>query len=135
MIFAFRNIALSVAWVLIPISTLGTAYAGGEPSIKDVHTAPMPSVDGKEVIVKRVDYPPGFSSPSHYHTGHVVVYVIEGTGAMTIDGEDRIASAGEVMQAQAGEVMVMHNKSASEWLRFTVFQVGPEDAPFIVRDD
>lgn len=113
----------------------GTAAADDKPKITEVFKAPLANVEGMEAIVSHVDYPPGFDSPRHYHTGSVVVYVLEGVGSMEVDGVSRTGSAGEVIQEHAEKIMVMSNESDSDWLRFVVFQVGPEGEPMIVLTD
>lgn len=113
----------------------GAAIAEDQPKLTEMLKTPLAESDGQEVIVSHVDYPPGFSSPKHHHTGHVVVYVLEGVGGMEVDGEVRTASAGDVIEELPGKVMVMRNESESEWLRFVVFQVGPEGSPFIVKHE
>lgn len=127
-----RLIPLLAAWAFAVASILGSASAEEKPKLTEVFKAPLAKADGKEIIVAHVAYPPGFSSPSHYHTGHVVVYLLEGSGAMEVEGEIRNAAAGEVIQELPEKVMVMRNESESEWLRFVVFQVGPQGAPLIV---
>jgi len=54
---------------------------------------------------------------------------------MEVDGKVRTAAAGEVLEELPEKSMVMSNESDSEWLRFVVFQVGPEGAPFIVLQE
>lgn len=123
------------AFTLAIASLLGTAYAEGKPAITEVLKVPLATGAGQEVIVSEVNYPPGFSSPSHYHTGHVIVYILDGKGAMEVDGQARTGEAGDVIQELPEKVMVMRNESDSEWLRFVVFQVGPQGEPMIVKTD
>lgn len=124
-----------VAGALAFASAPGAAIAEDQPKLTEILKTSLAEPDGQEVIVSHVDYPPGFSSPKHHHTGHVVVYVLEGVGGMEVDGQIRTASAGDVIEELPGKVMVMRNESESEWLRFVVFQVGPEGAPFIVKHE
>lgn len=130
-----RITPILVAGALVFASVPGAAIAEDQPKLTEILKTPLAEPDGQEVIVSHVDYPPGFSSPKHHHTGHVVVYVLEGVGGMEVDGEIRTASAGDVIEELPGKVMVMRNESESEWLRFVVFQVGPEGAPFIVKHE
>lgn len=130
-----RIMPLAAAGALAVASVFGTASADDEPALTEILKAPLASADGQEVTVMRVDYPPGFSSPKHYHTGHLVLYVLEGTGGMEVDGKERTAAAGEVIGELPERTMVMRNQSDSKWLRFVVFQVGQEGAPFIVLQE
>lgn len=124
-----------VAAGAVALSAIAGAAAQDGPAITDVLESPLVGAEEREILVKHVDYPPGFSSPRHYHTGHLVVYVLEGIGAMEVDGKVRTATAGEVIEEHPEKSMVMRNESNSERLRFVVFQVGPEGAPFIVLQE
>lgn len=135
MITTSKIVPLPAAGALTAVLAFGTAFADEIPKLTEILKSPLAIEDGNEVIVSHVDYPPGFTSPVHYHTGHVVVYVLEGSGAMEVDGEVRTGGPGDVIEELPGKVMVMRNESESEWLRFVVFQVGPEGAPFIVRTE
>jgi quercetin dioxygenase-like cupin family protein len=87
----------------------------------------------EEVTIRHNDRPPGWVTPKHYHTGHVFLYVIEGTGSMEIEGQIRTARPGEVIHALPEEVMVMRNASTSERLKFILFQVGPKGTPLSIK--
>jgi len=94
---------------------------------------PRPSTETLvEHIIRHTQNTPGFASPAHYHTGDLAVYVLEGAGAMSVDGTTRTGGAGDVIVEAAERIMVMRNESADDWLRFVVFQVGPTGAPMIV---
>ncbi len=115
--------------------TVGFASAQDAPKLTEVFKTPLATAAENEIAVMHVDYPPGYSSPKHFHTGQVLLYVLEGTGALEVDGAVRTAKAGEVIQEAAGKPMVMSNDSTSEWLRFVIFQVGPEGEPTHVKVD
>ena len=131
----FRIVPLLVAVVLAFAATPGTASAEDKPKLTELLKTPLAMADGSEVIVNHIDYPPGFSSPKHYHTGHVVLYILDGTGAMEVEGKVRTGTAGDVIQELPEKVMVMRNESQSDWLRFVKFQVGPQGAPLIVKTE
>lgn len=130
-----RIVPLLAAGALAAASAFGAAHGDEAPKLTELLKTPLAVEEGNDVIVMQVDYPPGFSSPSHYHTGHVLVYILEGAGAMEVDGEVRTGGPGDVIEELPEKVMVMRNESDSEWLRFVVFQVGAEGAPVIVRTE
>lgn len=107
----------------------------GKPSISEIFKGPLATNDALELIVSEVSYPPGFVSPRHHHTGHVLVYVLDGEGAMEVDGAVRTGAPGAVIEEHPERVMTMSNTSETDWLRFVVFQVGPTGAPMIVRTE
>jgi len=114
------------------ICAAGGAQAQEKPQIANALTTALSVSEAQEVNVRRYDVPPGWATPKHYHTGHMFLYVVEGTGTMDTEGESRTARAGEVLNQLAGKTMVMRNASTSERLKFVVFQVGATGAPMIV---
>src|SRR6185436_6655838 len=48
---------------------------------------PNVSLDGWEVTVSHVDYPPGRVGAVHHHAGFVLAYVLEGTVITKISGQ------------------------------------------------
>ncbi len=44
------------------------------------------SIDGREAIQTRVDFPPGAAAPAHAHPGEEIAHVLEGTLEYQIDG-------------------------------------------------
>jgi len=115
------------------VGAIGGAQAQEKPQIKDVLKTALSVSAAQEVNVRRYDVPPGWATPKHYHTGHMFLYVVEGTGTMETDGQTRTARSGEVLHQFPEKTMVMRNASASERLKFVVFQVGATEAPMVVR--
>ncbi len=52
-----------------------------------VHDLPNVSLDGWEVTVSHVDYPPGRVGTEHHHAGFVLAYVLEGSIYTKISGQ------------------------------------------------
>lgn len=125
----------SIAAAVLVTTLTGAAIADDKPNITQIFNGPLQSAEDAEVFVVEVRYPPGFSSPSHYHTGDVLLYVLGGEGAMEVDGVARTAGIGSIIEEKGGRVMVMSNTSDTEWLHFVVFQVGPAGEPMIVMTD
>jgi quercetin dioxygenase-like cupin family protein len=51
-----------------------------------LYRADLTGIDKHELIVSRLETSTGWSHGRHYHAGHEVVYVLEGEGALEIDG-------------------------------------------------
>ena len=111
---------------------VGGAQAQEKARISDVLKTALSVSAAQEVNVRRYDVPPGWATPKHYHTGHMFLYVVEGTGTMETEGQARTARSGEVLHQLPEKTMVMRNASASERLKFVVFQVGATGAPMVV---
>ena len=128
----FRTAA---AAVVLAATLAVSAGAEDKPSITELHRGPLAADEAIEVTVAEVNYPPGFNSPRHYHTGRVLVYVLNGEGAMEVDGSVRTGGVGAIIEEEPEREMVMSNTSDEDWLHFLVFQVGPAGEPMIVRTD
>ncbi|PYN23576.1 MAG: hypothetical protein DMD99_13720 [Candidatus Rokuibacteriota bacterium] len=124
------SIALAVLWAVALVGGHPrTAPAQDKAQIVDVFKEPLAVADPRSVSVRQYDVPPGWATPMHQHTGHMFLYIVEGSGAMETEGEVRAARAGQVIHQLPGKPMVMKNSSNSARLKFILFQVGPEGAP------
>jgi quercetin dioxygenase-like cupin family protein len=108
------------------------APAQEKAQITDVFKERLAVDDPRVVSVRRYDVPPGWMAPMHQHTGHMFLYVVEGSGTMETEGQTRTAAAGQVIHQLPGKPMVMKNASSSVPLRFILFQIGPEGASLVV---
>jgi len=127
-----RRSFCTLAAVAALVSAVGGAQAQEKAQIADVLKTALSVSTAQEVDVRRYDVPPGWATPKHYHTGHMFLYVVEGIGTMETEGQTRTARSGEVLHQLPEKTMVMRNASASERLRFVVFQVGATGAPMVV---
>jgi quercetin dioxygenase-like cupin family protein len=97
---------------------------------------PLAGVEGKTVIIKHFELPPGHVGGKHFHSGPVFVYVLE--GKLTIDTENagrQSISAGELYQEPIGNTMQARNLSATEPTKIIVFQVGDEGKPMMIKTE
>ena len=95
---------------------------------------PLAGVEGKKVIIKHFELPPGFVGGKHFHPGPVFVYVLE--GELTINTEKagrQIMRAGELYQEPIRSVMQARNLSTTDTTKIVVFQVGDEGKPMMIK--
>jgi len=81
------------------------------------HDLPNVSLEGWEVTVSHVDYPPGRVGNPHQHAGFVLAYVLEGKVVAKVSGQgpERTYSVGEMFYEQPGAVHeVSRNASQTE---------------------
>jgi quercetin dioxygenase-like cupin family protein len=128
---ARRTLPSLIAAIALACASVGT-QAQEKAQITDVPRTALSVPAAQEVQVRQYDVPPGWATPKHYHTGHMFLYVVEGVGAMETDGQTRTARAGEVLNQLPERTMVMRNASATERLKFVVFQVGATGVPLVV---
>ena len=69
-----------------------------------VHDLPNLTLDGWEVTVSHVDYPPGRVGTEHHHAGFVLAYVLEGSIYTKISGqgERKTYNVGQMFYEQPG---------------------------------
>ncbi len=100
---------------------------------KTLHQAPLPGVEGKEMIVKHLAVPPKFVGGKHMHPGPVFVYVLEGELTVELAGKTKTFKAGELYPEDINAAMVGKNLSASDDLELLVFQVGDIGKPMMIK--
>ena len=106
-------------WVLIVL--VGMYYVTGQaaepPPTASVQTdnllrESVAGVEGKEIIMSRVSFPPHTELPWHWHSGEEFFYVIEGSITLKRRGEpDLLAGAGDAQKIAAQAV---HTGSTGE---------------------
>ena len=79
----------------------------------------------QEISMLTVEYAPGESSPKHRHYGQVMVYVLEGTVRMQIEGQELVTlSRGQTFyEGPEDGHLVSAKASKTEPAKFLVFKV------------
>lgn len=88
--------------------------AGSAGTSRLVATEKLPNVPGKSLTAILVSYPPGGSTPEHYHAGSVFAYVVSGSIRSQVSGQGpvRVYHAGEsFFEPPGGEHFVSANGS------------------------
>ena len=94
--------------------------AGGARPPLFVHDLPNVSLDGWEIRVSHVDYPPGRVGMPHHHPGFLFAYVLEGSVIAQVIGEGvsdevRTYHVGEMFYEPIGSThQVSKNASQTE---------------------
>ena len=82
------------------------------------------SMPAKEFRVLRTTYAPSAENPKHYHTSHLVFYVLEGSGVWQEEGQTAVTlKAGDSLHVRPGTVHSHRNASATEKLVFLEFVI------------
>jgi quercetin dioxygenase-like cupin family protein len=95
-----------------------TAPPAGAPAPRPPvfkHDLPNVNLDGWEVTVSWVDYPPGRVGAAHQHAGFVLAYVLEGAVVAKISGQgdEKTFTAGQMFYEQPGATHEV-SKNASQ---------------------
>jgi quercetin dioxygenase-like cupin family protein len=80
-----------------------------------VQELPNVTLDGWEVTVSHVDYPPGRVGTMHHHAGFVLAYVLEGSVITKISGQgdEKTYTVGQMFYEQPGATHEV-SKNASQ---------------------
>lgn len=108
----------------------GQAPAAPRPPVF-VHDLPDVALDGWEVTVSHVDYPPGRVGAAHHHAGFVLAYVLQGAVVTRVSGQgpERTYTVGEMFYEQPGATHeVSRNASDTEPARLLALIFAPKGA-------
>jgi len=93
----------------------------------------LKGLDGKEGVVLLVELAPNAAAGNHYHPGNEVLYVLEGSGVLEIEGKPPITlQVGTTSYIPAGEAHNVRSTSASGPLKLLVFWVAEKGQPLAV---
>lgn len=116
-----KRIRLLVAVVLavgIALGVLGgRLLSAQEPDPlkmgKILQRTQLAAAKGMEAILVLRELPPGAESGKHTQSGNEIVYILEGSVTLEVQGKDAVTlKAGEAFQTAAGEVHNVKNASA-----------------------
>ena len=95
--------------------TQSTPAAGAPRPPVFVQELPNVTLDGWEVTVSHVDYPPGRVGTMHHHAGFVLAYVLEGSIVTKISGQgdEKTYNVGQMFYEQPGATHEV-SKNASQ---------------------
>jgi quercetin dioxygenase-like cupin family protein len=98
------------------------------------HDLPDVSLDGWEVTVSHVDYPPGRVGRAHRHAGFVLAYVLEGNIVTKISGQpEKTYAVGEMFYEPPGSTHeVSKNASQTEPAKLLAMIFAPKGARLTV---
>ena len=118
-----RDAVTSIALFADLVASGGPAEAQTQPTTPAAtprppvftHDLPNVTMDGWEVTVSYVDYPPGRVGGAHRHPGFVLAYVLEGAVIAKISGqgEEKTYTVGQMFYEQPGATHEV-SKNASQ---------------------
>ncbi len=115
------------------VGAQGAAAHEIKPAVTKLLNTPLAGIAGKEANVVLFAVGPGWTIGKHSHPGHIIVYMLEGSIKIEVEGEPtQILSPGDLLYELPGPRMVANNVSSTEGARFLVFQVGGIGEPVTV---
>ena len=108
------------------IAGLLTGLAGSalaQASVEGLFQTDVADAVNQEIVVLEVTYPPGNRSESHRHNAHTLVYVLEGTVKMAVEGgETKTLGPGEMFYESPDDIhTVSMNASDTEPAKILVY--------------
>lgn len=129
LVAAFALFAEAIAQASSDAPQAPQAPAGNNQVFK--HDLPPVNLDGWEVTVSHVPYPPGRVGTPHKHAGFVLAYVVEGAVVTKVSdqGPERVYKAGEMFYEQPGATHeVSKNASQTEPAKLLALILAPKGA-------
>ena len=105
-----------------------------DAKVTSLMSKPLSNIPGKELLMITVEYPPGGSDPVHRHNAHALVYVLEGSIVMGVDGEKPVTlTAGQTFYEGPNDIHTV-GRNASETMpaKFLVVLLKDKDAPVLI---
>ncbi len=117
-------------WLATALLTSIGHWASAQSTAEGIFQADVADVTNQEILVLEVTYPPGAESNTHRHNAHTIVYVLEGTVKMAVEGgETQTLGPGEVFYETPDDVhTVSMNASDTEAAKILVFFLKGKDA-------
>lgn len=126
--------ALAALALLLPLVNCEEAHA--EEKKEEAIVTPLLSkelvgIPGKEVAMVKVEYLPGGASLPHRHDGNVLVYVLEGSLIMQVQGKDPvILKAGDTFSETPTDIHQQSgNASKTQPAKFIAIVIKDKGAP------
>lgn len=118
----------------IAVALAATASWAQEGRVTPLFSADIPEMPGKEAVLIRVDYEPGGETPTHRHDAHAIVYVLEGSIVMQVQGQEpQTLTAGETYSESPEDIhLVSRNASDTDPATFLVFILKDKANPIVM---
>ena len=120
----------------IAVGATGHLLLAAQPSVTEtpLFRGDLTGVDKYELIVSRLETTAGWSHGRHYHAGHEVVYVLEGDGALEVEGAPaRRLQPGAVAHVPPGRIHAGRNASGTAAFKFLLIRIHLKGEPMSVE--
>ncbi len=122
----------------IAVGVLGARLLTAQPPASFTETpllsADLADVPGKQLLVSRLDTAPGWAHGRHYHAGHELVYVLEGSAILEVEGKAPVRlGPGSVAYMPPGQVHAGRNASPSARFKFLLIRIHEKGQPISVE--
>lgn len=125
---------LLIMFLVCSLSVVCSPLIAQDAKVTSLMSKPLPDIPGKELLMIMVEYPPGSSDPVHRHNAQALVYVLEGSIVMAVNGEKPVTlTAGQTFYEGPNDIHTTgHNASKTKPAKFLVVLLKDKDAPVLV---
>jgi quercetin dioxygenase-like cupin family protein len=125
---------LLVLFIVFSFSLVCSPLIAQEAKVTSLMSKPLSDNPGKELLMITVEYPPGASDPVHRHNAQALVYVLEGSIVMGVNGETPVTlTPGQTFYEGPNDVhTVGRNASKTMPAKFLVVLLKDKDAPVLI---
>ena len=127
---------MKAAFLLFLLLGVVPALAAGpkDAKVTTLMTKPLPESPGKELLMIMVEYPPGGVDPIHRHNAHALVYILEGSIVMGVEGGQPVTlTPGQTFYEGPKDIHTIgRNASETKPARFIVVLLKDQNAPVFI---
>ena len=96
----------------------------------------VPIDGGRTVVILRVDLAPGVAEPRHTHPGLEILYGLEGTGFVEVDGQEPIPITPDTaVRVERGQAKALRNRSDGGPFSVLAVLILDQDQPALTTVD
>jgi len=121
--------------LMILILAVGAQGAMAEEAqVTPLMSKDLAAMPGKEILMIRVEYPPGHIDAIHRHNAQAFVYVLQGSVVKQVRGAKQVTlEAGQTFYEAPDDVHIVgRNASKTESAKLVVFLVKDKGAPVVI---
>jgi len=128
-----KNPAL-IFFLVCSLFLVSSPLIAEDAKVTSLMSKPVPDNPGKELLMISVEYPPGASDPVHRHNAQALLYVLEGSVIMGVNGEKPVTlTAGQTFYEGPNDVhTVGRNASKTMPAKFLVLLLKNKGAPVLI---
>ena len=118
--------------LLVLLTLMTGSLVAQEPIVANLMVKDLAEISGKEVLMIKVEYPPGGADPVHKHNAPGFIYVLEGSIVMQVKGGPEVTlKPGQTFYESSDDVHVVgRNAIKTKPAKFLVFLVKDKGTSF-----
>jgi quercetin dioxygenase-like cupin family protein len=94
----------------------------------------LAGIDNHELLVSRLETSPGWAHGRHHHAGHEIVYVLDGTGVLEVDGKpEQRLTPGTAAYVPPGQIHAGRNTGRAGSFKFLLIRLHVKGQPLSVE--